>query len=166
MRTVSLLLSAAAVAGLIYNGMGELLSRRALAAARRENEASKARQAALRDEAFSLGTMAADELERGRQIARFTGPHRPRLDSGPRPPARDAPNESIIAWLSSETAQLQALAGALPPGEVSPDSRRAAQRWERLRLEHDIHRALNLELPENADTNPTERQLRRTGDSS
>jgi hypothetical protein len=166
MRTVSLLLIGAAIAGVVYNGISEILSWRTLDAARRENEALRARREALRQDAFSLGTRAAEELDRGRQLARFSGLDRGWPASRLRPPATSASNEAIIAWLSSEGARLEALAVDLSSGDERPGSPSDRQYREAPDVDNGIRRARQLEHPEDTNTNMAERQLRNGGDSS
>jgi len=165
-KILSLLLIAAVIASLVYSGIDAILTPGALDAARRENEALKARQDALREEALVLGARASEELERGLLAARSAG-----LDRGSRgtialPPPAGASNESIIAWLSSEGAQLEALAVDLSSSDERPANQPAPGHQERPGLDRYIQRVRQLELPEDANTNVTEPRLRETGDSS
>lgn len=102
------LLVVGVLSGLGYAGVTTFQTHRAVDSARRENMALKARQEALRTEAFELGERAADAALLGRWMAaRSAGANRqvqPRMTCTP---SRDASNESIIRWLTSERAQLE-----------------------------------------------------------
>lgn len=124
------LLVVGALSVLGYAGITAFQTRRAVDSARRENVALKARQEALREEAFELGVRAADAVELARWMARPAGASRQARPRATCTPSREASNESIVAWLSSERAQLEAVArdlsaagervGAGPPLASAP----------------------------------------------
>lgn len=101
------LLVLGALAGPGYAGITTLQTRRAVDSARRENMELKARQEALRAEAFELGIRAADAALLGRWVARPDGASRQARPRMTCPPSWDASNELIIDWLSAERAQLE-----------------------------------------------------------
>lgn len=118
MEIAVVLVIVSAMAGLTYRAVSAFLIRRELDAARRENETLKARRAALRDDAFRLGARATEQIERGRRRPVSAGGDRVPQARGPGTPSRNAGDDSIIAWLSSKGAQLQALAVELSDGEA------------------------------------------------
>lgn len=119
MKIAILLVIVAAMAGLTYNAVAAFMARRATETALRENEALKARHATLREEAFELGSRAAEEIERARWMTRPVG-----LDRGWRArtlstPSTTAGHDSIIAWLSAEGTQLESIAAELSVGDAA-----------------------------------------------
>lgn len=166
MKIVSLILIAAAIAGLIYNGISAILGPDTLEAARRENEALKARRDALREEALALGSRASELLERGRLLAPSSTDDRGRYSARLAPPASGASNEQIIGWLSSEGAQLEALAVELSPGTERPGLQPEPRHRSRPGVDHEMKQVRDLEFHSDMDTNIAEHQLRQTGDSS
>ncbi len=129
MRIAILLVIAAAVAALAYDSLTVFLYRRAIDSARRENEALKARREALREEAFELGARATHAIERGRFAARAAGIDQGRRTGSPQTPSRSAKDETIIAWLSAKSAQLESLEADLPPaGDARGWNKRASLR--------------------------------------
>jgi hypothetical protein len=115
MRIAFLLLIAAAVATLAYDSLTVFRYRRAIDAARRESEALKNQREALREEAFELGAQATHAIERGRFAARAAGIDQPRRSGSSQTPSRNAADESILAWLSVKSAQLESLEADHPP---------------------------------------------------
>jgi hypothetical protein len=111
-RIAGRLLVVGAIASLTLVGIAAFRADRAIDAARRENVALKERQEALRGEAFELGGRAADAVELGQWVARSIGTDRQqtRITCAP---SRNATNESILAWLSSQSEQLEAVADDL-----------------------------------------------------
>jgi hypothetical protein len=165
-KIVSLLLVAAAIAGLVYNGISTILDPDALEAARRENEALKARREALREEAFALGARANDLLERGRQLDPASEGSRRRRSASLPPPAPNASNEAIVAWISLETAKLEALAVDVAPGDERPALLPDTRPVQQPALDRNVLQVRELERPSDMNTNMAERQRRQTGDSS
>ena len=103
----------ALVAGGLVAGLGEVPTRPALEAARRENRELKARQEVLREQAFDLARRASQEVKRGRQRAWLAGlPDRSWESPGPSPPAPDAGDEALLDWISEQSFVLEALARA------------------------------------------------------
>lgn len=115
MRIAILLLIAAAVAALAYDSLAVFLYRRAIDSARRENEALKTQREALREEAFELGAQATHAIERGRFAARAAGIDQPLRSGSSQTPPRNADDESILAWLSVTSSQLESFEADLPP---------------------------------------------------
>lgn len=112
----------AAMAGLTYRAVTAFLIRRELDAARRENAELKARRAALREDAFSLGARATEVIDRGRRLPSPAGRNPVLRAGGQATPSRNAGDDSIISWLSSKGAQLQALAVELSDGKATTGS--------------------------------------------
>lgn len=109
----------AAMAGLTYRAVTSFLIRRELDAARRENEELKARRAVLLEDAFRLGARATELLEREPRAPMSAGRDRVSRAQGPGTPSRNAGHETIVAWLSSKGAQLQAIAVELSDGNAT-----------------------------------------------
>lgn len=119
MEIAVVLVIVAAMAGLTYRAVTAFLIRGELDTARRENERLKARRAALREDAFSLGARASERIERGRRRPMSAGRDRVLQAGNPGTPSRNAGDDSIIAWLSYKGAQLQALAVELSDDEAT-----------------------------------------------
>jgi hypothetical protein len=93
----------------------------------RENAALRERQDALRARAFDLAEQLYVRVERGRRMVRLAGTTaRGWEHQCPRPPARDAGNEALLAWLSVQAVRLEAIENALAVGQVEMDVKRAS----------------------------------------
>lgn len=85
-------------------------------AALRENAQLVARQQALRDVAFNLAEQVRWRLEEGRGLARLAGTSGHPWDvECPLPPAKEAGNEAVLAWLSELGSGLEASARPVLP---------------------------------------------------
>lgn len=129
MRTMEIavvLVIVAAMLGLTYRAVTAFLIRGELDVARRENQRLKARRAALREDAFSLGARATERIEHGRRRPMSAGRDRVLQAGGPGTPSRNAGDDSIIAWLSSKGAQLQALSVELSDGDARAGARQGS----------------------------------------
>ncbi len=88
-----------------------------LDAIQRENVELKARQDDLRERAFDLAEQLCWHAERERWTVRpAVAPGHSQMDRRLVPPRRDAGNEAILAWLSEQGAQLEALENEVSPG--------------------------------------------------
>ncbi len=93
----------------------------------RENAELKARQDALRERAFDLADLVDRTVERRRRIASLAGASsRASETPSPRPPAEDAGNEALLAWLSEQGARLDALGNELDAGRVEMGVKQAS----------------------------------------
>ncbi len=93
----------------------------------RENTELKARQNALRERAFDLADELYARAEQGRRMARLGGTARHAWEGRyPHPPARDAGNEAILAWLSEQGVRLEALGNDLAVGRAEMGVKRAS----------------------------------------
>ncbi len=91
-------------------GLDGLLARRAVDAAKRETRVLRARQEALRADAFDLADRLAEGLERGRRIVKLTGvPGHAREIQGLSPPSRSSANEILLGWLAEQRVVLVAI---------------------------------------------------------
>ena len=121
-----------AVLGLVVGGEFVLVSQRALALDRidaivRENTILKERQDALREQAFDLAELLNWRLEQQHGTARLAdSPGHAWVDECPRPPARDASNEVIIAWLSEHGVWLETLGSEPAAGRDLTGGRQAS----------------------------------------
>ena len=98
------------VAGGLWAGLDVFLTRFAVDSARRQNTALRAQQEALREQAFNLAGRLFEGVERGHRVGRLADtPGRARESQSLHLPARDAGNEDILAWLSEQGVQLEAL---------------------------------------------------------
>jgi hypothetical protein len=91
----------------------------------RENMDLRAEQATLRERAFGLAEQLCERVEQGR---RTLGTADTTVQSWECPslPARDAETEAILAWLSEQSARLEALGDELTGGRVEIDVKRAS----------------------------------------
>jgi hypothetical protein len=95
----------------------------------RENSELKARQDTLRELAFDLSQQLYWRLEHGRRMARLVDtPGRVWADQCPRPPARDAGDEAILAWLSEQATRLEAVGNNFTADWVEQGEARASLR--------------------------------------
>jgi hypothetical protein len=122
------------VAGGLLAGLDGLRARSALDAARRENSALRARQEALREQAFDLARHLSEDFERGDRALRMAGPSSGAWSGrGPRLPARDASDPALLAWLSRQIEVLEAVGTERAPGRVGTGGTQAdvpeAVRW-------------------------------------
>lgn len=165
MKIVSLILIAVAIVGLIYNGINAILGPDMLKAARRENQALKARRDALREEALALESRARELFEPGGLLAPHSdidrGWHAARL--GP-PPAPSASNEQVIAWMTRHGAALEALAIELSSGDERPTLQPEPRHRLQPGIDHEIKKVRGLEFPLDMDNNLADRRNRQTGD--
>ena len=108
------------VAGGLLACLDGLLTRFVVDAARHQNMALRAQQEALREQAFDLAGRLFEGVERGRRMTRLADtPGRAWEGQSLRLPARDAGNEAILAWLSEQGVQLEALGNELAAGQVN-----------------------------------------------
>jgi hypothetical protein len=115
------------VAGGLLAGLDGLLTRFAVDAARRQNRALRAQQAALREQAFDLAGRLFEGVDRGRRMARLADtPGRAWDGQSLRLPARDAGNEAILAWLSEQGVRLEALGNDLAAGRFEMGAKQAS----------------------------------------
>lgn len=122
------------VAGGLLAGLDGVRSRSALDAARHQNVALRARQEALREQAFDLARRLTEDAERGDRALRMAGPAGgARTGRGLRLPARDASDQALLAWLTEQTAALAALDTQPAAGRVGTGGTQAefpeAVRW-------------------------------------
>lgn len=107
------------VAGGLLVGLDGFLTRFAVEAAWRQNTSLRAQQETLREQAFALSVRLFEGVERERRMARLAGtPGHAWENQYPRPSARDAGNEAILAWLSEQGARLEVLGNELATGRV------------------------------------------------
>ena len=87
-----------------------------------EHTALKARHDTLRERAFDLAEQLYAQVEQGRKTAWLAAntTSSPLQGPCPRPPARDAGDEAIFAWLLEHGARLEAIADELTAGRVEP----------------------------------------------
>lgn len=115
------------VAGGLLACLGGFLTRFAVAAAGRQNRALRAQQEALREQAFGLAGRVFEGVDCGRRMARLADtPGRTWEGQSLRLPARDAGNEAILAWLSEQGVQLEALGNGLAAGRVEMGAKQAS----------------------------------------
>lgn len=109
------------VAGWSLAGLDGLVTRFPVDASRHQNRVLRAQQESLRENAFELAGRLAETVERGRRIARLTGaPARTWQGQYPRPPAREAGDEAMAAWLSEEGSRLESIGDELTAGRMDP----------------------------------------------
>ena len=107
------------VAGGLWAGLDVFLTRFAVDSAKRQNTTLRARQEALREQAFDLAGRLFEGVDRGRRVARVADtPGRAWEGQSPRLPARDAGTDGILAWLSERGVRLEALGNELAAGQV------------------------------------------------
>lgn len=122
---VSLL--ALAVAGAFSAEPGRALARRGIDPVVRENAELRARQEALRERAFDLADLVDRSAEQGRRIATLAGvPSHASETPSAGPPADDAANEALLAWLSEQASRLDALGNELDAGRVETGVKQAS----------------------------------------
>lgn len=120
-------LSWTVIAGFLLVGLDGFYTGFAVDSARRQNAALRAQQAILREQAFDLAARLAVDLERGRRMARPAGgPGRARGGLSLVLPASDAGNHAILAWLSEESARLEALGNELAARRVEMGGKQAS----------------------------------------
>lgn len=101
----------------------------------RENAELLARQDALRERAFDLAEQLYLRVEKGRRMLWMAGtPGRAWENPCPRPPARDAGDEAILAWLSEQATRLEAVESELMERRAEVGARLASapvpQDWD------------------------------------
>jgi hypothetical protein len=115
------------LAGGLLAGFEGLLARSAIDSARRQNTALMVQQETLREQAFDLAVRLSEEIERGRGTARSAGvPGHAWEGRRPRPPARDAGSDTILAWLSEQGARLEAVGNELAAARAEVGSKQAS----------------------------------------
>lgn len=121
-RRVTLALGIASlvlVAGWSLAGLDRLVTRFPVDVSRRQNRALRAQQEYLRMRAFDLAGRVAESVERGRRIAWLTGaPAHAWEGQVPRPPARGAEDEAMLAWLAEEGMRLEEIGNELTAGRT------------------------------------------------
>jgi hypothetical protein len=107
-------------------------------AASRENARLVARQQALRDAAFDLAERVRWSLDEGRRLARLAGTSDHPWDvECPLPPAQEAGNEEVLAWLSELGSVLEpSERPVLPEPPGTPTAILNRQVAESLRASH------------------------------
>jgi len=114
---VALLGLALGVVGAFPVGSDEALGHPGIDAIVRENAELRARQDALRERAFDLAEQLYERVEQGRKMAWMAStPGHAGYAQCPRPPARGAGDEAILAWLSEQGPRLEALGNELTAG--------------------------------------------------
>jgi len=137
---------ALAVVGALFVVSSRALEQYGVDAVMRENTELKARQDALRERAFDLAEQLYWHFERERRMARLadTAGHA-WVAECPRPPARDAGNDAILAWLSEQGTRLEALGNELTPGRVETGAKLASapatvnESWTTVRAEAALY---------------------------
>lgn len=116
-----------AIAGGLLAGFDGVPTRLAVDAARRQNRALWVEQEDLREQASNLAERLSEDVERGRQMARWAGTPDGAWE-GPcsPPPPRDAGDEAILAWLSEQGTQLEAIGDALAAHQVDLGQKQAS----------------------------------------
>ena len=111
----------ALVAGWSLAGLDRLVTRFPVDVSRRQNLTLQAQREALRANVFGLGGRLAENVEHGRRIARLTGASA-RIWQGqyPRPPAREAGGDAVLAWLEEEGSRLDSIGNELAVGRPGP----------------------------------------------
>ena len=109
-------LVALGIAGLVIAAVWSLAGLDALVTSfpvdvsRRQNLVLQTQQEGLREQVFDLAGRLARNVEHGRRIARLVGTP-VRVWEGParRPPAADAGDDALLAWVSDEGSRLEAI---------------------------------------------------------
>lgn len=123
----SAIVASVAVAGALSLGSTRAPERLRVDAVLRENGQLAARQTALRRVAFDLAERLYRRFEQqGRMTGLATTVGYAQEEQCPRPPARNAGNEEIFAWLSEQGARLEALGYEPAAVGVGIDGRRAS----------------------------------------
>lgn len=92
-----------------------------------ENTELKARPDAMRERAFDLAKQLYERVEQGRRMLRMADtPGHAWEGQCPRPPARDAGDEAILAWLSEQGTRLEAIGNELTAGRVEMGMKQAS----------------------------------------
>jgi hypothetical protein len=95
--------------------------------AMRESTELNVRHDALREEAFDLADQLYGRIEQGRRMLRMAGsPVHAWEGQCPRPPARDAGDDAILAWLSEQGTRLEAIGNELTAGRVEIGGKQAS----------------------------------------
>ena len=116
---VALLALAVGVGGTFSGAARSATSPSGVGAILNEHAGLKARHAALRERAFDLAEQLYARVEQGRRMVFRAGTaSESRTDQCPRPPARDAEDEAIFAWLAEQGMWLEAIGGELTAGRV------------------------------------------------
>jgi hypothetical protein len=119
------------VAGSV-GGVAGLLTHSALDSTRSQNKALRAQQEILREQAFDLAWRLFEDAGRGRRMARLTdAPGHAFQDWWPHPPARDAGDDALVAWLSEQGLRLEALGTQLAASRVGTGPTRAPSQASR-----------------------------------
>ena len=93
----------------------------------RENMVLTDQRDALRERAFDLAERLYVRVEQESNMLWSADPPARPLDGPcPRPPAQDAETEALLAWLSEQSARLEALGGEVPADRVEVGVRRAS----------------------------------------
>ncbi len=125
---IIVLLAVAVVAG-FFVVSNRAAAQSSVAAALRENLELKARQDALRERAFDVAEQLYWHVEQERRMARQAGfPGHAWINWCPPPPGRNAGDEVILAWLSEQGAQLEALGNELAASRAEAGARQAHPR--------------------------------------
>jgi len=115
------------VAGGLFVVLDGVRTHFAVEAAGRQNTSLRAQQDALREQALELAVRLAEGVERGRGVVRSVNTPGPALErQSLRLPATDARNDAILAWLSEQSALLEALGHGLPAGRVATGGMQAS----------------------------------------
>ena len=116
---VALLALAVGVGGTFSGAARSATSPSGVGAILNEHAGLKARHAALRERAFDLAEQLYARVEQGRRmVRRASTASESWTDQCPRPPARDAEDEAIFAWLAEQGMWLEAIGGELTAGRV------------------------------------------------
>jgi len=93
----------------------------------RENMELKARQEVLRERVFDLADQLYWHFDEERRMARLADTAGPtRVAECPPPPARDAGDETLLAWLSEQGTRLEALGNTLTASRVEMRAQQAS----------------------------------------
>lgn len=93
----------------------------------RENTVLRDQRDALRERAFDLAERLYVRVEQESNRMWSAAPQARPLDGPcPRPPARDAETEALLAWLSEQSARLEVLGGEVPADRIEVGVRRAS----------------------------------------
>jgi hypothetical protein len=120
-------LSALAVIGAFAVGPNRALAHSGVDTIVRDNTELKARQDALRERAFDLAEEVYGRIEQGRRMLRMADSQvHAWEDQCPRPPAPDAGDEAILAWLSEQGTRLEVIGNELTTGRVEMGVKQAS----------------------------------------
>lgn len=115
------------VVGWSLAGLDGLVTHFPVAAAERQNRALRAQQEMLREQVIELAGRLFQGVERGRRLARLTDTRGRAWESlFPLPPARDAGDAAILAWLSEQGTRLEVIGNELTTISVEMSVKRAS----------------------------------------